>query len=346
MACLPTLPKGHTPRAKENAMVRQSRIITVFALALLAIFPAVAQDETPAIDQATPEGDLVPGFIQEFKVDRSDRMTVPVSINGSETYPFIVDTGAERTVIANDLAKLLKLEQGPQLKLATITGTAYADSYLIENLTMNTINVALIEAPGLERHNLGAYGLLGIDSLEDHKVLLDFKNTKMDVLPSKRRSGLGKLERGMIVVTAKRKAGRMILSDAEIGGVKVDIILDTGAQSSMGNYALRDRLRRRNLRFDYVPVLMRSVTGDMLTGDFTQVRDITIGGVTISDLPVTFADNYAFKALKLERKPAILLGMDALKLFDRVLVDFANRRVGFDLPKGARTRTGIQLAMN
>ena len=114
----------------------------------------------------------------------------------------------------------------------------------------------------------------------------------------------------------------------------------------MGNYALRDRLRRRDLRFEYVPVLMRSVTGETLAGDFTQVRDIAIGGVTISDLPVTFADNFAFKALKLEKKPAILLGMDALKLFDRVLVDFSNRRVGFDLPKGADARTSIKLAMD
>ena len=327
-------------------MIGQNRVITAFALAFLVLSPVVAQDETRAIDQATPEGELIPGFIQEFQVDRGDRMMVPVSINGSATYPFIVDTGAERTVIANDLAKLLKLEPGPQLKLATITGTSYADSYLIENLTMNTINVELIEAPGLERNNLGAYGLLGIDSLEDHKVLLDFKNSKMDVLPSKKTSGLGKIERGMIVVTAKRRAGRMILSDAMVGGVKVDIILDTGAQSSMGNFALRDRLRKRNLRFDYVPVLMRSVTGDTLAGDYTQVRDITIGGVTITDLPVTFADNFAFKALKLEKKPSILLGMDALKLFDRVMVDFANRRVGFDLPKGAGKRTSIQLAIN
>jgi hypothetical protein len=114
----------------------------------------------------------------------------------------------------------------------------------------------------------------------------------------------------------------------------------------MGNYALRDRLRKRDMRFDYVPVLMRSVTGDILSGDYTQVRDIAIGGVIISDLPVTFADNFAFKALDLEKKPAILLGMDAMKLFDRVLVDFANRRVGFDLPKGAAKPRGVQLAMN
>lgn len=315
-------------------------------LALLVMAPVSAQTEPVDADKAATQGELIPGFQQNFDIDRSDRMTVPVSINGSQTYPFIVDTGAERTVIANDLAKTLKLEQGPQLKLATITGTAYTDSYMIENLTMNTINVELIEAPGLDRNNLGAYGLLGIDSLEEHKVLLDFKNNKMDVLPSRRKSGLGKIERGMIVVTAKRRAGRMILSNAEVGGVRVDIILDTGAQSSMGNFALRDKLRKRDMRFDYVPVMMRSVTGDVLAGDFTQVRDIAIGGVTISDLPVTFADNFAFKALGLEKKPAILLGMDAMKLFDRVLVDFANRRVGFDLPKGAAKPRDLQLAMN
>lgn len=326
-------------------MLRQSKKLLVSALALAALVPAMAQQDVVAEKPAVVDGELIPGFVQDFVIERSDRLTVPVSINGSATYPFIVDTGAERTVIANDLAKFLQLEQGPQLKLVTITGTTYTDSYMIENLTMNTINVELIEAPGLERRHLGAYGLLGIDSLEDRKVLVDFENSKMDVLPSKAKSRLGKVERGMIVVTAQRRAGRMILSDAEVGGIKVDIILDTGAQSSMGNYALRDRLRKRNLRFDYVPVTMLSVTGEALAGNFTQVRDIVIGGVTISDLPVTFADNYAFKALKLENKPAILIGMDALQLFDRVMVDFANRRVGFDLPKGARKQPGILVSM-
>jgi predicted aspartyl protease len=317
------------------------------ALALLALGPAMAQTDTQAAEPATTEeGELIPGFTQDIGIDRSDRMTVPVSINGSEQYPFIVDTGSERTVISNELAKRLKLEAGPQLKLATITGTHYANSFMIENLSMNTINIDLIEAPGLERQNLGGYGLLGIDSLEDHKVLLDFAGQKMEVLPSRKRSGLGKVERDMIIVTAKRRAGRMILSDASIGGMRVDIILDTGAQSSMGNIALREKLRNRDRRFDYVPVTMKSVTGDLLPGDLTQIKGIAIGGVTIGDLPVTFADNYAFKALKLERKPAILLGMDALKLFDRVLVDFANRRVGFDLPKGAGRAKPVQMAMN
>jgi predicted aspartyl protease len=327
-------------------MLRQSKKLIAPALALLALGPALAQQETHPVGAAATDVELLPGFVQELTIDRTNRMTVPVSINGSVTYPFIVDTGAERTVIASDLAKRLKLEQGGQLKLATITGPAMAESYMIENLSMNTIKVEMIEAPGLARQNLGAYGLLGIDSLEDHKVLLDFKGGKMDVLPSKKKSRLSKVERGMIVVTAKRFAGRMILSDAEIGGIKVDIILDTGAQSTMANYALRDRMRKRDRLFDYIPVTLIGVTGDTLAGDFTQIRRIAIGGFVINDMPVTFADNFAFKALKLEKKPAILLGMDAMQLFDRVLVDFANRRVGFDLPKGVMRSIPTQLAMN
>jgi predicted aspartyl protease len=314
-------------------------VISVCALGAVA-----AQDAPPTADIAATEDELVPGFAQEFKIDRSDRMTVPVSINGSEPYPFIVDTGAERTVIASQLARKLQLDPGPQLKLATITGPSMTESWMIENLTMNSIQVDMIEAPGLEQHNLGGFGLLGIDSLEGHKVLLDFKNNKLDVLPSRKRSGLGQVERGMIIVTAKRKAGRMILSNAQIGGMRIDIILDTGAQSSMGNYALRDKLRNRDRRFDYIPVMMRSVTGELLAGEMTQIKGIDIGGVTIGDLPMTFSDNFAFKALKLDKKPAILLGMDALKLFDRVLVDFANRRVGFDLPKGAGRAQPVQIA--
>jgi predicted aspartyl protease len=285
-----------------------------------------------------------PALIQQFDIDNSDRMTVQVQVNGSEAVPFIVDTGSERTVIANDLARKLALESGPKLTLATISGQSQVNSFFIEKLTTATVNLEGVEAPGLERANLGAYGLLGIDSLEDSRVLLDFKQQKMDVLPSPRGRGKTKIENGMIIVSAKKRAGRMIISTANINGTRIEIILDTGAQSSMANNALKAKLRPRQLRLAYIPVTMRSVTGDMLSGEYNQIKQIEIGGLTISDLPITFADNYAFKALGLEDKPAILLGMDALKLFDRVMIDFGNRRVGFDLPKGVGRSSPTRMA--
>lgn len=301
---------------------------------------------TSAFAQEVPEtnSEDTAAIAQLFGIDRTDRMTVQVRVNGSEAVPFIVDTGAERTVIANDLARKLALDAGPTLTLATISGKYQVNSFFIDTLSTTAVNLEGIEAPGLERSNLGAYGLLGIDSLEDSRVHLDFAHKTMDVLPSRKTRGKTKLENGMIVVNAKRKAGRMILSSARIDGIKVDIILDTGAQSSMANFALRDKLRRRHLTIDYIPVKMKSVTGTILDGNYTQIRQIDVGGLTINDMPMTFAENYAFAALGLKERPAILLGMDALRLFDRVLIDFSNRRVGFDPPKGVSRQQATRLA--
>jgi predicted aspartyl protease len=315
------------------------RIFLGLMLIMLAGGTAAAQD-----DAVATAGDA-PAIVENFDIDRSDRMTVQVQVNGSEAVPFIVDTGAERTVIANDLARKLALESGPTLTLATISGKYQVNSFYIEKLTTAAVNLEGLEAPGLERSNLGAYGLLGIDSLEDARVHLDFAHQKMDVLPSRKSKGKTKLENGMIVVTAKKKAGRMIISSAKIDGIKVDIILDTGAQSSMANIALRDKLRRRHRTGEFVPVKMRGVTGSILNGEYTQLKEIEVGGLSINDLPITFAKNYAFTALGMEDRPAILLGMDAMKLFDRVLIDFGNRRVGFDLPRGVERKSMRRMAL-
>jgi predicted aspartyl protease len=307
-------------------------------MACVVSAPALhAQQTEPLADADTETAQTAQtaqtALLQEYLIDRTTRMMVPVRINNSIPYPFIVDTGSERTVIANDLARLLLLESGEMLRLATVSGPATVNSFLIENLSTSTLNIDNIEAPGLERTNLGAFGLLGIDSLQDNKVYLDFRAGTMRVLPSQRREGRGAFERDMIVVTATRKAGRLILSNAKINGVTVDIVVDTGAQSSMGNDSLRDLIGRRNRKGDFTAAEIRTVTGALLTAQSTQIRDIEIGGFHINNLPITFSENYALKVLGLENRPAIFLGMDALNLFDRVAIDFTKKRISFGLPK-------------
>ena len=49
-------------------------------------------------------------------------------------------------------------------------------------------------------------------------------------------------------------------------------------------------------------------------------------------MPVAFTDAHPFRKLGLTEKPAMLLGMDGLAAFDRVTVDFANRKVRFSVP--------------
>ena len=75
-----------------------------------------------------------------------------------------------------------------------------------------------------------------------------------------------------------------------------------------------------------------SVTGQSLTADLLLARRLQIQRLFLENVAIAFADAPAFRHLKLDRKPAILLGMRELKAFRRVAIDFQTRRVLFDLP--------------
>ena len=97
--------------------------------------------------------------------------------------------------------------------------------------------------------------------------------------------------------------------------------------SSDLNNALRRKLAKRRQLSTLVPIELFSVTGGRLVADATRIKEIRLGGIEVNDLPIAFADVHPFRKLRLMNRPAILLGMDALQLFHRVSVDFANRKV-------------------
>ena len=288
-------------------------------LALILGLALAAGSETPP----PPEQNVALG------VDRTDRMTVPVSIAGSEEMPFVIDTGAERTVVSRQLAARLNLARGPVRNLVTVTGAGKVETVIVPSLELSGAKVKEIEAPALDEAHLGAHGMLGIDSLQSRRVLLDFKKNEMKVMPSRRPEDV---DSDTIVVTARNRYGQLILVDSKFLGEKVQVIVDTGAQTSIGNLALLERLTKRKKTPRLTPVALTSVTGQTIQAQFAQIDRVKIGGVHMNNIPVAFADAEPFKRFGLANKPALLLGMDALRLFQRVSVDFANKQVRFILP--------------
>ena len=135
-----------------------------------------------------------------------------------------------------------------------------------------------------------------------------------------------------------------MLVDATLEGQKLTVVLDTGSEVTIGNGALRRKLEAKNKLGKTQPIELISVTGGKIDGDYTAVKEVKLGGVLIHDLPVAFADVHPFKQLELTDRPALLLGMDALRLFDRVSVDFASRRVRFLSPDLSNLRAPVRLA--
>ncbi|MCW0196916.1 retroviral-like aspartic protease family protein [Sphingopyxis sp.] len=301
----------------------------------------------PATGETLAPPVLVTPFIQPFDLDATRRMAVKVMVGGEGPFSFLVDTGAERTVIARELAERLGLAEGAKLKMATIGGSAVVPSYRVAAVEMANLRLAAIDAPALLGRHLGAAGLVGVDMLEGRRVLIDFRKESMEILETRKRARPIIHDDDAIVVTARNAAGRLILSDARIDGKRIDVIVDTGAQTSVGNLALqRLVVRRRANLLPFTPATLSAVTGEDVSAQRTAIKRITLNGLDVNNLPISFADSQAFRALGLQERPALLLGMDGLALFDRVEIDFPNRRVVFDLPSGASRETGQRFAAN
>jgi predicted aspartyl protease len=301
------------------------------ALALALAAPLAGHEPEPA----------AAATVLDYGEDRWHRMTVPVSIDGRGPYAFIVDTGAERTVISEELARDLELGAGNRVRLHSMSEVSRIDTVRIPTLEVGGRTTSEIHAPALQRGHIGAEGILGVDTLKNQRVSFDFARQQMTVVPS--RKAEERWRGDVIVVVGRSRFGHLVLVDAAVDGQKVWVIVDTGAETTVGNSALRRKLERRGRLRATWPVQMMSVTGGRVTADQTVVKDIRLGEVDIRDMPIAFADVHPFRKLDLMDRPAILLGMDALRLFERVSVDFANRKVRL-LPAGRSARGGSQLA--
>ena len=295
-------------------------------LALAASGSVSAQ--APSLPLATPQSPAGPVMAPEnigIDSDVSRRLTVPVNVAGRGPYAFVVDTGAERTAISRELATELGLDPGRSATLISMTETRRIDTVVIPSLEVGARTISAIHAPAFARGNLGAEGLLGVDSLRDQRVEIDLERNEMQVTSAQRRTRSWPSD--TIIVTGRRVFGQLVLVDAEFENERVWVIIDTGSQVSIGNSALRARLVRNHRLRSLLPLQLISVTGGVMNAEYGIARRIRIGGAEIRDLPVAFADARPFQYLRLTDRPAIMLGMDALRLFQRISIDFPNRRV-------------------
>lgn len=261
--------------------------------------------------------------------DRHDRMTVPVRIGTSGPYNFLIDTGAQNTVLSKALAAQLSLISTRKARLVGIAGTEIVDTVDIDEIGLGRRSYYSLLAPLLDQAHIGADGIVGLDTLQGQRVLLDFKRRLITIDDAKNLGG----NRGFdIIVTARRRSGQLIMADAVIDGVATDVVIDTGAETSIGNPALQRAMARRRGQGTSI---LTSVTGQQIEAQMGIGRKLVVGNMTINNLLIAYADAPAFGALDLDKRPALLLGMRDLRTFDRVAIDFATRKVLFDLPREA-----------
>ncbi len=308
-------------------------IATAGALALLT--PAMAEDVPgpahlpTAQESASDDISAAPIVIEtiDMETERYRRMTVPVTIMGEGPFAFMVDTGSQATVLSRRLAEQLELTDREPATLVGMASSRAVETTIVPRFQLGKRSMTLRTAPVLEgAHIGGADGILGLDSLQNQRVLLDFAGGTMHISDS---VGAGGRDGYDIVVRAQERLGQLIIHRAQIDGVSVDVMLDTGAQGSVGNLALRERLRRRGQLDDAV---ITDINGVRTSGETRMARRLELGTAQINNVVVSFTDAPTFHSLGLVERPALILGMREMRLFKRVAIDFRSRRVLFDLP--------------
>ena len=141
---------------------------------------ALATSLTGAAAEAPPPDPTVE--VLNIDRDRYQRMTVPVTIQGHGPFDFMIDTGAQATVLSRDLADQLQLYNRGTATLIGMASSALVETTPVDDFTLGSRSFYIRRAPLLERAHIGdADGILGLDSLQDQRVLLDFDKRQISV---------------------------------------------------------------------------------------------------------------------------------------------------------------------
>ncbi|MFN3585004.1 retroviral-like aspartic protease family protein [Phenylobacterium sp.] len=262
--------------------------------------------------------------------DRFTHLMAPVTINGRGPYQFLLDTGANTSCVSPRLVEELSLEPGPPAMVHTVVGVRERPSFVIDELKVGKRNRRRVRAPALPLKGPGVDGVLGIDWLRGQRLVLDFKARSIEITGS--RADQPEPNR-VVVVPARKRLGQLTIVGADLNGVPISALVDSGAQGSLCNKPLRDLVRASEIRKGKAAppeyVKMESLAGEVFRGETVFLPFLKLGGLHLGNVQVSYADMHVFKIWGLEDKPALVLGMDLLMQFEQVALDFGRSTVRF-----------------
>jgi predicted aspartyl protease len=298
------------------------RFVEFGAASLLAPQKALAQGDAPE-DEA-----------QRIATanDVSKHMTVPVMINGRGPFHFVVDTGADRTVIADDVAVYLGLIRGNDVTVQGVVRTIVSRLVTVGDLSFGEVRRRNLVLPVLPRAFMRADGYLGLDAVDGSRVILDFNNRELLVSPPRKPSYYKLTSPNEAMVPVRGSMGHLRSLNCRVDGVSTTSFIDTGAEVSVGNSRLFAALLASNPNYKVLGMLpITGITGGVIMGRVITAGTIRLHSVNFSNANLAIADMQIFDVWGLSRQPALLIGMNFLRQFSKVSIDYGMKEIRFDL---------------
>jgi predicted aspartyl protease len=312
-----------------------STIATPAANALTANVPASPVQAIAPTGTSTPDSpeeglsEVVveapePVYVSPTLRDRIGRIWAPVRIDGKGPFRLVLDTGASHSAIVSRVAARIDdaSVQTVNVMLHGVTGSAIVPALKVRSMEVGDMLIEPTTLPIVADAFGGAEGVLGREGLMDKRIFADFGGDKLTISGSHGQ----RAPQGFKVVPLKLTGAGLLATDVRIGSVRVRAIIDTGAQQSVGNMALLDALMRRVPR-DSIDEQIIGVTLDLQTGKYVRVPPISMGSLKLNNVHVAFGDMALFEHWKYTTEPTLLVGMDLLGLFDKLIIDYKMREM-------------------
>lgn len=280
---------------------------------------APTPSQAPTASAAEPDEAL---YAAPTRADRSGRVLAAVQINGRGPYRFILDTGANSSALAPRVVNELALPAADDIQVHGVTGTAVLPAVHVESLRAGDVLLPAAVLPILPGDIFaGADGILGVAGMRDMRIEVDFLRDRVVIARSRGRPATS----GFRTVKASLWQGGLLLVDGRVGSIPAQVIIDTGAERTIGNVPLREAILARSKPGQEFATTVFGATPDVEAGIYFRAPRIAIGSTQLVDLPVTFGDLHVFELWGLTGEPALVIGMDVLGRLERFVVDYRRR---------------------
>lgn len=275
----------------------------------------------PGIEEVKVEAPE-PRYVAPTLRDSIGRIWAPVLINGQGPFRLVLDTGASKSALLPRVARALNVPLAPtSMRVHGVTGSIDVSTITINQLEVGDLLMGTTTLPIVPDVFGGADGVLGNEALGDKRIYIDFRRDRIQIMRSRsERPGTG-----MSKIPLKLTRGKLLAFKTRIGSVPTTAVIDTGAQRTIGNQALRTALNRSKRHAIQEEII--GVTLDVERGDNIRTPPIAFGKATITGARVTFTDTSIFSHWELTAEPAVLLGMDVLGTLDVLVIDYKTQEL-------------------
>ena len=259
-------------------------------------------------------------------------LTIDVSLDGRGPFSFVVDTGADRSVIADNVVAGLGLQHTGPVLVEGVVRTIETRTVPVARLAAGPVERNGLDMPVLPRAQLMADGYLGLDVLNGYRVSMDFRRGELRLMEPRSVNFIGNEAPNEVPIHLTGNNGHLRATSCLIDGVRATAFIDTGAEISVGNRCLFQALLHHDTAYNMPQIIpLTGVTGGVMDGHVTVVRRIKVGGLDIDNSAIAIADLQIFRLWGLSDTPALLIGMNWLRRFNRVSVDYGRKELRFDL---------------